>query len=99
VSFRTQSSEKKDNADGAGLVRGERRQGVVKGRALSRTGGHCGRRLVSRRTPDQNRNCGPKVMRMLLRAPLLKKMLSPISARTPMGPAKPSIPPPGYTAK
>jgi hypothetical protein len=38
-------------------------------------------------------------MRMLLWTQLLKKTLSPISARTPVGPAKPSTPPPGYTEK
>src|SRR4029077_3766234 len=69
------------------------------GLALDKSGGHCGRRLVPRCIPNQNRNCGPKVTRMLLWTPLLKKMLSPISARTPMGPAKASTPPPGYTEK
>jgi len=75
------------------------RMGHPHGLALDKSGGHCGRRLVPRRIPNQNRNCGPKVTRMLLWTPLLKKMLSPISARTPMGPAKASTPPPGYTEK
>src|SRR5580693_8560534 len=48
---------------------------------------------------DQKRNCGPKLTRRLLCMPLLKKMLSPISARTPIGPANASTPPPGYKAK
>src|SRR6516164_568581 len=65
---------------------------------LKRTGGPKGRR-GPRSAADQNRNCGPKLTRRLLCAPLLKKMLSPISARTPIGPANASMPAPGYKAK
>src|SRR6185437_3773674 len=42
---------------------------------------------------------GPKVTRRLFRTPLLRKISSPASSRRPIGPRKPSMPPPGYAAK